>query len=122
MTAQNEVTRVRQLLAQRKIKHTHALSTEMARLTAAAAALGVQRVVVFGSMAQDAPGLSSDLDLLIVWDTPMDFLTRTAALYRQLQPQVAVDLLVYTPDEMARMAQKPFIQQALENGRVLYEA
>lgn len=94
----------------------------MVRLTAAAAALGVQRVIVFGSVAQNTPSLGSDLDLLIVWDTPMGYLARTVALYRQLQLRVAVDLLVYTPDEMVTMAQKPFIQQALANGKVLYEA
>ncbi len=118
----DEVTRTRQLLAQRRVRHTEALSAEMVRLTEAAAALGVQRVLVFGSMAQGKPGLKSDLDLLIIWDTPLDFLTRTAALYHQLQPQVAVDLLVYTPAEMVYMVQTPFIQRALETGRVLYEA
>ncbi len=119
---QNEVMRVRQLLARRKAKHIRDLGAEMARLTETAAALGVQRVIAFGSMAQDNPGLSSDLDLLVVWDTPLDFLTRTAELYQQLQPQVAVDLLVYTPDEMVQMAQTPFIRNALESGRLLYEA
>jgi predicted nucleotidyltransferase len=57
----------------------------------------VERVVLFGSTARDEAGLTSDLDLLIVWDTDLPFLERTAALYRTLQPQVAVDLLVYTP-------------------------
>lgn len=119
---QDEVMRVRRLLSARKTRHTGEMAAEMARLTAAAAALGVQRVIVFGSMAKEQAGLTSDLDLLIVWDTPLDFLARTAELYRQLQPRVALDLLVYTPDEMARMAQTPFIQKALESGRVLYEA
>ncbi len=114
--------RIRRLLERRRIKHTDALAAEMERLVAAAAALGVQRVIVFGSMARGMPSLNSDLDLLIIWDTPLDFLTRTAALYRQLLPQVAVDLLVYTPHEIVSMAQKPFIRRALAEGRVLYEA
>ncbi len=120
--SQDEVMRVRRLLAARKARRVDELAVEMTRLTAAAAAMGVQRVIVFGSMAQGQPGLDSDLDLLIVWDTPLDFLARTAALYRQFQPRVPVDLLVYTPDEMTRMAGMPFIQRALESGRVLYEA
>lgn len=119
---QNEVTRIREMLAARQADHLKELHAEMARLTAAAARLGVKRIILFGSLAQGCPGLGSDLDLLMVWDTPLDFLTRTAELYRQLQPRLATDLLVYTPEELSRMANKPFIQNILRNGKVLYEA
>jgi len=102
--------------------HQEALRQEAERLTTLASALGVQRVVLFGSLARGEPGLASDLDLLIVWDTPLSFLARTVKLYRRLQPRVAADLLVYTPDEMERMAHTPLIRRALEEGKVLYEA
>jgi predicted nucleotidyltransferase len=95
---------------------------EAKRLTSAAVDLGAQRVILFGSLAQGNPGLVSDLDMLIVWDTPLDFLARTAELYRRLRPRVPVDLLVYTPYEMARMAHRPFVRRVLEEGSVLYEA
>jgi predicted nucleotidyltransferase len=95
---------------------------EVERLTAAAVELGVQRIVLFGSLVRQKPRLTSDLDLLIVWDTSLDFLARTAELYRRLQPRVSADLLVYTPDEMERMVHRPFVRRALEEGRVLYEA
>lgn len=114
--------RARQALRARKRKHLDVLAQEMQRLAKVAAAVGVQKVVVFGSAAKGEAGLSSDLDLLIVWDTPLAFLDRTVALYQQLAPQIAVDLLVYTPDEMQRMRQTPFIQRALAQGKVLYEA
>jgi hypothetical protein len=35
---------------------------------------------------------------------------------------VAADLLVYTPDEVQNMAHTPLVRQALDEGRVLYEA
>lgn len=95
---------------------------ELERLTAAAVELGVQRIVLFGSLVRQKPCLTSDLDLLIVWDTSLDFLARTAELYRRLQPRVSADLLVYTPDEIERMVHRPFVRRALEEGRVLYEA
>lgn len=114
--------RVRNMLAQRKARHARDLVAEVKRLTKTAILLGVQRVILFGSAAQGTAGLSSDLDLLIVWDTPLDFLARTAEMYRCLQAKVAVDLLVYTPDEMTRMAEVSFIRRILENGKVLYEA
>jgi predicted nucleotidyltransferase len=79
-------------------------------------------VVLFGSTARNEAGLTSDLDLLIVWDTDLPFLERTAALYRVLQPQVAVDLLVYTPEEMERMTDRPVMKQIEREGRLLYAA
>ena len=98
-----------------------ALRREAVRLADAAGALGAQRVVLFGSLVTGEPGLASDVDLLVVWDTPLGFLDRTVALYRQLQPRVPVDLLVYTPREMETMASRPFVRQALAEGKVLYE-
>jgi len=98
------------------------LQEETQRLTAAAAALGVRRVILFGSLARREGGLTSDLDLLIVWDTPLSFLERTVELYRRLKPCVAADLLVYTPAEMERMAHTPLVRRALAEGKVLYEA
>ncbi|MBN1954936.1 MAG: nucleotidyltransferase domain-containing protein [Anaerolineae bacterium] len=107
---------------QRRVAHQRDLEREADRLATVAAALGVQQVVLFGSAVDGEPGLSSDLDLLIVWDTPLDFLERTVALYRHLAPRVPVDLLVYTPEEMGVMEKRPFVRAALERGRVLYEA
>lgn len=118
----DNTTATRQLLAKRRDAHRRALRRELVRLTKAAAKAGVQRVILFGSLLHGEPSLHSDLDLLIVWDTPLPFLERTVELYRRLQPQVATDLLVYTPAEMQRMAHTPLVRQALQEGRVLYEA
>ncbi len=117
-----EVFAIRERLRRRKKVHCERLAQEAKRLSTAAAALGVQRVVLFGSLARGQAGLSSDLDLLIVWDTPLDFMARTVELYRRLAPRVATEMLVYTPDEMRRMAQRPFVRRVLAEGKVLYEA
>jgi len=34
----------------------------------------------------------------------------------------AVDLLVYTPEEMLTMVDRPFVRRILHEGKVLYEA
>ncbi len=112
----------RQLWRQRRESHRQALWQEAERLAVAAATLGVQRVVLFGSLARGEDNALSDMDLLIIWETPLGFLERTVELYRRLQPRVAADLLVYTPTEMEQMIHKPWVRQALEEGRVLYEA
>ena len=79
-----------------------------------------QRVILFGSLARGSPGLIRDLDLLIIWDTPLGFLERIIESYRCLEPRATVDLLVYTPEEMQQMADRPFVKRALQEGRVLY--
>lgn len=112
----------RQMGRQRREVHRRALWQEAERLVAAARSVGVQRVILFGSLARGEDNALSDLDLLVVWDTPLGFLERTVELYRCLQPRVAVDLLVYTPAEMEYMIHKAWIRRALEEGKVLYEA
>jgi uncharacterized protein len=123
MKAQQPYTSpLQDVLRQRREAHCKALWEEVARLTREAIALGVQRVILFGSLVWGNPGLTSDVDLLLVWDTPLAFLERTAEVYRRLLPQVAADLFAYTPDELTRMAHTPFIRRALAEGRVLYAA
>lgn len=112
----------RETLQQQRAAHAAALHAEATRLAAAAAALGAHRVILFGSLARDDIALTSDLDLLIVWDSPLDIVSRTVDLYRRLGPRQAVDLLVYTPEEMLTMADRPFVRRILHEGKVLYEA
>ena len=112
---------MRDRLHSRLDRHRQQLLIEIERLKDVAAQLGVKQVVLFGSMVQGDPGLASDIDLLVVWDTPLDYLTRTVELYRRLAPKAPVDLLVYTTDEMARISKRPFIKQILEEGKIIYE-
>jgi predicted nucleotidyltransferase len=82
----------------------------------------VQKVILFGSFAQGRRDLFTDLDLLVVMDSSLDFVARGVDLARQLRAGVALDLLVYTPQEMETMRDRPFIRHALATGEVLYEA
>ena len=122
MLEQVNVEIIRKKLRQRRETHQKELSQELERITSAAIELGVQKIILFGSTAWGKPGLTSDLDLLIIWDTPLDFLSRTTELYNYLQPCVAVDMLVYTPDEVERMVDRPFIRKLVNEGRILYDA
>lgn len=115
MTLQEQVRK-------RRSSHVAELTAEIERLTREAAAMGAERVVLFGSAARGQAGLTSDLDLLIVWDSHLDFVNRCAEAYRRLKPRVAADLLVYTPDEMTQMKDRPFVRHALAEGKVLYAA
>ncbi len=81
-----------------------------------------EKVILFGSTARGDVGSTSDLDLLVVRRDARPPAARLDALYRRMGPRVAVDLLVYTPEELeAARASSSFLRSALRDGEVLYE-
>lgn len=101
-------------------QHAATLRQEAARLAKELAGLGAELVVMFGSVAGDAVGETSDLDLLVVLATRRRFVARGVWLAEVLQPTVPVDFLVYTPAEFARQRHWPFVRMALAEGQVLH--
>ncbi|HXH09569.1 MAG TPA: nucleotidyltransferase domain-containing protein [Alphaproteobacteria bacterium] len=83
-----------------------------------------QRVILFGSAARGEADADSDLDVLVIKDTPEPFVQRLEAMARLCPAGVHADIVVYTPDELQRMVEdgNPFILRALEEGKVIYEA
>lgn len=83
-----------------------------------------RRVVAFGSVARGETDEWSDLDLLIVADTPRPFLERFKDFAGIYDVWPRVDLLIYTPAELNRMIAEgnPFVQRVLSEGIVLHEA
>jgi len=84
----------------------------------------VLRATVFGSWARGEPSRHSDLDLLVVLETDRRFLDRYDPLLREITqavPGTDVDLLIYTPQEMAQLTDRPFVARALQEGKTIYE-
>ncbi len=84
----------------------------------------VVRAIVFGSLARNEPSRRSDLDLIVVMDTDKRFLDRYDELLAPIARAVsdrAVDLLIYTPEELTQIAHRRFIQKALCEGKIIYE-
>jgi predicted nucleotidyltransferase len=81
----------------------------------------VQKVILFGSAAAGRRDLLTDIDLLVVMESDLNFVERCANLARRLHASTALDLLVYTPDEIEQMADRPFFRQALKERKILYE-
>jgi len=81
-----------------------------------------EQVILFGSTARGSVGSTSDLDLLVVRRDSRRAAERAADLYRRAQPSLAMDLLVYTPEEMeAARGGSSFIRRILREGRVVYD-
>ncbi len=80
-----------------------------------------ERVILFGSRARGDAIRTSDIDLLVVKETDQRFVERIVEVFRLLQPRVALDVLVYTPAEFARLKESnPFVRQAVSEGREVY--
>jgi len=81
------------------------------------------KVILFGSFAQDEVRAWSDIDLIVVTDTAARFLDRSKEMLQLLQPRVGLDVLVYTPEEFQRLCrERPFFrEEILEKGKVVYE-
>jgi len=85
----------------------------------------VLRAILFGSLARGEASRRSDLDLIAVQDTDRRFLDRYEGFLREVVeaiPAREVDLLIYTPEELARMAQWPWIATILREGITIYES
>ncbi len=85
----------------------------------------VQKAIVFGSFARGEASRHSDLDLILVQQTDRRFLDRYDGLLYELSrvvPERDLDVLIYTPEELASMSQRAFIAAALDEGKVIYES
>ena len=82
----------------------------------------VERVILFGSMAEYRETPSSDIDILIaVNDSKLRFIDRPLSFMQYFQDiGLGVDILVYTLKEI-KEANIPLVDIALEKGRVLFE-
>ncbi|MCD5416195.1 nucleotidyltransferase domain-containing protein [Candidatus Bipolaricaulota bacterium] len=82
-----------------------------------------EKVILFGSLAQENVGIWSDLDLIVVKETGKRFLDRIGEVVDLLNPQVGIDLLVYTPEEFRHLCrERPFFrEEIIVKGKVLYE-
>jgi len=84
------------------------------------------KIVLFGSYAYGHPSADSDIDLLIIKETPDDFIDRWGEAQRILTGThrfIPVETLVMTPEEVEdRLAVGDhFIRDILKRGRVLYD-
>jgi predicted nucleotidyltransferase len=99
------------------------LESELRRILAELPRLGVQKAILFGSLASGNVGQASDLDLILVAPFKQRFTRRLEQIYQALNPAIALDLFIYTPEEFSTMAEaNPFVRAAVAKGHVIYEA
>jgi len=103
-------------------KRREKLEEELKRIIPEIIKLGVEKIILFGSLNSENVHKSSDIDLIVVQKTEKNFLERLEKFYNYLNPKVAMDIFVYTPEEFEEMKNKnSFIKSALKKGRIIYE-
>lgn len=83
-----------------------------------------RRIILFGSHARGDATPDSDIDLFIEMNTPLDYWERARAVLQLFHGRRwAMDVIVYTPEEVARFSGRVgSIFYVIEReGKVLYE-
>ncbi len=85
---------------------------------------GAERVILFGSYAQGMAAEDSDVDLLVVVSFKGRSVDKSVEIRMKLRPQFPVELLIRTPEKIQQRIKMgdSFIQNILNNGKVLYQA
>jgi len=85
----------------------------------------IEKAILFGSLARNEASRHSDIDLILIQKSSLRFLDRYEGLlasFSQALPEWDVDILIYTPKELAEISERFFIKQALNEGKILYES
>jgi predicted nucleotidyltransferase len=99
------------------------LEQELANLEEMLPTLGIEKVIVTGDMATGSYLPDSRIDLIVVQKTDLPFGRRADFFSYHLGSYVAVDTLVYTPEEFEALRDTlPALHSACEKGRVIFDA
>lgn len=89
------------------------------------ALLQPQKVILFGSYAKGTAKATSDLDVMVIKETQLPMHRRAESVGPALHDLlVPIDVLVYTPEEVAEYGRDPFsfISTVVRSGSVAFEA
>ncbi len=80
-----------------------------------------EKIILFGSLANNKVSEWSDIDLVIIKKTEKTFFERSKEIILLLKPKIGIDFLVYTPEEFKDIKNRMFFkEEVLKKGKVLY--
>jgi len=83
-----------------------------------------ERVILFGSLARGTVHEWSDIDLAVIKRTSRRFIDRIGEVLRLIRPTVGVNVVVYTPEEIAQMEGADhyfWVDEIAGKGKILYD-
>lgn len=86
-----------------------------------------EKIILFGSYAYGEPHEDSDLDLLIIKETPDRLITRIFTVHElvtDMHPSIGLEPLILTPAELEQRLRigDQFVAEVLARGALLYAA
>ena len=83
-----------------------------------------QKIILFGSYARGKPRPESDVDMLVIMETPLKEVEQAIEICQQIDYKFGLDLIVRTPERLARRLKMGdwFLRDILEEGKVVYES
>jgi uncharacterized protein len=83
-----------------------------------------KQIILFGSYAYGNPRPESDVDLLIVMDTPLRESEQALRIRQHVNPIFGEDILVYTPSRLEQCLKlgDSFLKEITEKGRMMHES
>lgn len=78
----------------KEAKQAPVLEKERRRMVCRLRELGAVKVILFGSYARGRVDPLTDLDLIVILESDLPYVERTAGVYRWVAPRVAADILV----------------------------
>lgn len=83
-----------------------------------------QKIILFGSYARGNPRPESDVDLLVVMDTPLKEVQQAIQICQQIEYRFGLDLIVHTPKYLKERVEMGdwFLRDVINEGKVLYES
>jgi predicted nucleotidyltransferase len=99
------------------------LSDRLQQVLRGLANYDAEKAILFGSAARTDGDEYSDIDLIVIKQTDRRFLDRLADVISAIDPDFALDVFVYTPEEFERMLdeENPLLCEAVRHGKVIYE-
>ncbi|MEW6094311.1 MAG: nucleotidyltransferase domain-containing protein [Chloroflexota bacterium] len=81
------------------------------------------KIILFGSYAYGTARPESDVDLLVIMETPLKEVEQEIYICQKIEYHFGLDLLVKTPTTLANRLKlgDPFLKEATRKGKVLYE-
>ena len=83
-----------------------------------------QKIILFGSYARGNPRPESDVDMLIVMNTPLRDVQQAIQICQQIEYRFGLDLIVHKPKYLKERVKMGdfFLKDILKEGKVLYES
>lgn len=81
-----------------------------------------EKIILFGSYAYGKPRPESDVDLLVVMDTPLRPSEQAAQIVRSIDYHFGMDLIVRRPQQIQERVAlgDSFLREITEKGKVVY--